>query len=42
MAKQLSHVSSSGEAKMVDVSLKGVTVREVCAKGTFTMQPATG
>ncbi len=41
MAKQLSHVSSSGEAKMVDISLKGVTVREAVAKGTVTMQPAT-
>ena len=41
MAKQLSHVNSSGEAKMVDISLKGVTVREAVAKGTVIMQPAT-
>ena len=41
MAKQLSHVSSSGEAKMVDISLKGVTVRQAVAKGTVMMQAAT-
>ena len=41
MAKQLSHVNSSGEAKMVDISLKGVTVREATAKGSVMMQPAT-
>ena len=41
MAKQLSHVNSSGEATMVDISLKGVTVREAVAKGSIIMQPAT-
>jgi cyclic pyranopterin phosphate synthase len=41
MVKQLSHVNSSGEAKMVDISLKGVTVREAIAKGSVMMQPAT-
>jgi len=41
MAKQLSHVNSSGEAKMVDISLKGVTVREAVAKGSVIMKPAT-
>ena len=41
MAKQLSHVNSSGEAKMVDISLKGITVREAVAEGTVIMQPAT-
>ena len=41
MAKQLSHVNSSGEATMVDISLKGITVREAVAKGSVIMQPAT-
>ena len=41
MAKQLSHVNARGEAKMVDISLKGVTVREAVAKGSVMMQPST-
>ena len=41
MANRLSHVNSSGEAKMVDVSLKGVTVREAIAKGSVLMQSTT-
>jgi cyclic pyranopterin monophosphate synthase len=41
MVKQLSHVNSSGEATMVDISLKGITVREAVAKGTVRMLPAT-
>ena len=41
MANKLSHVNSSGEAKMVDISLKGETVREAVAKGSVIMQPAT-
>ena len=41
MANKLSHVNSSGEAKMVDISLKGETVREAVAKGSVMMQPAT-
>jgi len=41
MAKQLSHVNSSGEARMVDISLKGETVREAVAKGTVVMLPET-
>ena len=41
MLKQLSHVNSSGEARMVDISLKGVTVREAVAKGSVMMQPST-
>ena len=41
MANKLSHVNSSGEAKMVDISLKGETVREAVAKGTVMMQPET-
>jgi cyclic pyranopterin phosphate synthase len=40
MAK-LSHVSSSGEAKMVDISQKGITAREAIAKGSVIMKPAT-
>jgi len=41
MADKLSHVNSSGEAKMVDISLKGETIREAVAKGSVMMQPAT-
>jgi cyclic pyranopterin phosphate synthase len=41
MANKLSHVNSSGEAKMVDISLKGETVREAVAKGSVMMQSAT-
>jgi cyclic pyranopterin phosphate synthase len=41
MANKLSHVNSSGEAKMVDISLKGETVREAVAKGSVMMQPET-
>jgi cyclic pyranopterin monophosphate synthase len=41
MVKRLSHINSGGEAKMVDISLKGVTVREAIAKGSVIMQPAT-
>ena len=41
MANKLSHVNSSGEAKMVDISLKGETVREAVAKGSVMMLPAT-
>ena len=41
MVKQLSHVNSSGEATMVDISHKGITVREAVAKGTVKMLPAT-
>jgi cyclic pyranopterin phosphate synthase len=41
MAKQLSHVNSNGEATMVDISQKGITVREAVAKGSVIMQPAT-
>jgi cyclic pyranopterin phosphate synthase len=41
MANKLSHVNSSGEARMVDISLKGVTVREAVARGSVMMQPAT-
>ena len=41
MANKLSHVNSRGEARMVDISLKGVTVREAVARGSVIMQPAT-
>ena len=41
MVKKLSHVNSNGEATMVDISLKGITVREAVAKGSVIMQPAT-
>jgi len=41
MAKQLSHVNTKGEARMVDISLKGETVREAVAKGSVHMLPAT-
>src|SRR5208283_6116158 len=41
MAEKLSHVNARGEAKMVDISLKGETVREAVAKGSVIMQAAT-
>src|SRR5947209_14435832 len=37
----LSHVGASGEAKMVDVTPKGVTDRVARARGSIRMQPAT-
>ncbi len=37
----LTHVNSSGEARMVDISPKGDTVREAVAKGKIIMKPAT-
>jgi len=39
--KKLTHVDSSGRARMVDVSQKPVTQREAVAKGLVRMQPAT-
>jgi cyclic pyranopterin phosphate synthase len=39
--KKLTHVDSSGRARMVDVSQKPVTQREAVAKGVVRMQPAT-
>jgi cyclic pyranopterin phosphate synthase len=36
-----SHVNSHGEANMVDVSSKVVTVREACAEGYVQMQVST-
>ena len=38
---KLTHVNSSGEARMVDVSQKGDTEREAVAKGKVMMKPAT-
>ena len=37
----LTHVNSSGEARMVDISQKGDTEREAVARGRVTMKPAT-
>ncbi|MFC2026469.1 cyclic pyranopterin monophosphate synthase MoaC [Chloroflexota bacterium] len=39
--EELSHVGSSGEAKMVDVSTKDDTVREAVATGGIRMKPST-
>jgi len=41
MVKKLSHVTKSGEARMVDISVKNPTVREAVAKGRVLMKPAT-
>lgn len=41
MVKKLSHVTTSGEARMVDISEKNPTVREAIAKGKVLMKPAT-
>ncbi len=38
---ELSHVSPTGEARMVDISQKGATARVAVARGTVLMQPAT-
>jgi len=38
---ELSHVSSDGEARMVDVSQKEDTVREAVARGRVLMKPET-
>ena len=40
MAK-LTHVSSTGEARMVDISQKGNTVRQAVTKGKVVMKPST-
>src|SRR5260370_36814827 len=37
----LSHLTSAGEARMVDVSAKAETVREAAARGTLKMKAAT-
>jgi cyclic pyranopterin phosphate synthase len=41
VSDQLSHLDSSGTARMVDVSDKPITARVAIAAGTVTMQPAT-
>ena len=38
---ELSHVDSTGEARMVDVSRKGDTSREAVARGRLIMKPTT-
>ena len=38
---ELSHLNSSGEARMVDVSQKVKTEREAIAKGSIRMKPST-
>jgi len=38
---RLTHVSPTGEARMVDISQKGVTVREAVARGKVLMKPGT-
>jgi cyclic pyranopterin monophosphate synthase len=40
-AKKLTHLSRSGEARMVDVSAKPVTEREALAEGRVVMAPKT-
>ena len=41
MAKTLSHIGQSGEARMVDVSEKAVTARTAVAEGRVVMSKAT-
>jgi len=38
---ELSHVNSSGEARMVNIGNKADTVREAVARGTVVMKPGT-
>ena len=38
---KLTHVNSTGEARMVDVSQKAITEREAVARGKVIMKPAT-
>jgi cyclic pyranopterin phosphate synthase len=39
--KRLSHLTRTGEARMVDVSAKPVVLREAIARGEISIQPAT-
>lgn len=41
MQNELTHLDSSGSAKMVDVGDKAVTARRAVARGRVTMQPET-
>jgi cyclic pyranopterin phosphate synthase len=38
---ELTHLNQSGEARMVDISAKGDTVREAVATGKISMKPET-
>ncbi len=40
-APNLTHLDAHGQAQMVDVSAKSLTIRQATAMGTVTMQPAT-
>ena len=39
--KRISHLTRTGEARMVDVSAKPVLLREAVARGEIRLQPAT-
>lgn len=41
MVNTLSHIDEYGKARMVDVTVKAVTVREAVAEGKVRMQPST-
>lgn len=41
MMTQFTHINQDGEANMVDVSTKAVTVRKACAEAWVEMQPNT-
>lgn len=38
---ELTHLNSSGEARMVDITQKGDTIREAVARGRVVMKPGT-
>ena len=38
---KLSHINAKGEARMVDVSEKGITARRAVAEGFVAMRPST-
>ncbi|MFQ6020372.1 MAG: cyclic pyranopterin monophosphate synthase MoaC, partial [Dehalococcoidia bacterium] len=39
--RKLSHIDSSGRARMVDITAKADTAREAVAKGSVYMRPRT-
>jgi cyclic pyranopterin phosphate synthase len=41
MARRLSHIAKSGEARMVDISAKGATDRHAVAEGCVLMEKST-
>ena len=41
MVKKLSHVTTGGEARMVDIAEKSPSVREAVARGRVLMKPST-